>query len=125
MFEITINHDFRPNDYRVYKGKIVIPPYIMAQREELAVKAKAKMSRFGQKPTDRPCKLSIWICRHQDPMKDFFGDGDNHCKWIADSLTGIVYENDAQIQEYHIYKMKTAWPCLKVRVEPFDFVGVP
>lgn len=122
MFECVINHDFRPNDYRVYKGKIVVPDWVMVQREELGFRAKCFMARFGKEPTDKPCKISIWICRRQDPMKDFFGDGDNFCKWVADSLTGIVYQNDAQIQEYHIYKMKSRWPCLKVKVEAFDFV---
>lgn len=117
MFEITINHDFRPNDYRVWHGKIVIPPYVQAQREELGYKASIIMNCQGLKILDTPCKLTIWICRNQDPLKDWFGDGDNHCKWIADALTGIVYRHDAQILEYHIYKLRDLKSYLRVRVE--------
>ena len=117
MFEITICGDFRPNDYRVYKGRIVIPGYIQDQREELAVKAKLLMNKMGLNPFEGACKLSFIICRNQNPLKDWFGDGDNHCKWVADALTGIVYQNDAQIQEYHIYKRRSCQPYLNVKVE--------
>lgn len=117
MIELMLEGDFRPNDYRIYKGKIVVPGYVQDQREELAVKAKLAMNKQGLKPFEGACKLSFIICRNQNPLKDWFGDGDNHCKWIADALTGIVYQNDAQVQEYHIYKRRGFSPYVKVKVE--------
>ena len=117
MFEITIDHDFRPNDYKVWRGKIVVDPAIMQQRDELGFKARALMRRHNLKMIEKACRMSIYICRRQDPLKKYFGDGDNFCKWIADALSGIVYADDSLIQEYHIYKFKTAQCCLQIRVE--------
>ena len=117
MFEVTIFRDFRPNDYRVYKGKIVIPGYIQDQREELAVRSKLVMARQGLKIIEGACRLELHICRNQNPMKDWFGDGDNFCKWVADALTGVVYRNDAQIMEYHIFKRRGSTPWLGVKVD--------
>ena len=110
MFEITIDHDFRPNDYKVWRGKIVVDP-------ALGFKARVIMRSRGLKMFEKACRMSIYICRRQDPLKKYFGDGDNFCKWIADALSGIVYADDSLIQEYHIYKFKTAQSCLQIRVE--------
>ena len=120
MFEITINHDLRPNDYIVSEGRIIVSGVTMSQREELFYRAKVKMSRMGLKPYTCALKMYLYICRRQDPMKPYFGDGDNFVKWVADALQGAVYLNDAQIQEYHVYKMKVLSPCLQVKIEPFE-----
>lgn len=122
MIELYLDHDVRPNDYRVWKGKIVIPPHIQAQREELGFMAKSMMSKNGLNPTLKPCCLFIYVYRNQDPMKDYFGDCDNFSKWVADALTGIVYANDAQVQELHVRKFKSLCPGLLVRVEEIEGV---
>lgn len=117
MFEVTVNHDFRPNDYCVSGGRIFVTAATMAQRQELGYLAKNEMRRRGLVTTFKPCRLFLYINRRQDPMKKYFGDCDNFCKWVCDALTGVVYFDDAQLQEVHIFKLKVKEPSLTVRIE--------
>ena len=33
-------------------------------------------------------------------------DTDNLCKFLLDSLTGVLFEDDAQVVEVHLYKLR-------------------
>ena len=57
----------------------------------------AKVAMCGQPPLSGAVKISVDIYRKRNPLTKNFGDGDNHLKAVMDALTGICYEDDAQV----------------------------
>lgn len=58
----------------------------------------AKMSYKG-KPLDCPLKASVWYYFKDRRRRDIDND-----KLTFDALNGIIWEDDSQIQELHLYK---------------------
>lgn len=59
--------------------------------------ARQAMAMHGLPPLSGAVKISVDIYRKRNPLTKSFGDGDNHLKAIMDALTGICYEDDAQV----------------------------
>ena len=57
-------------------------------------------TQWRQKPIVGELAISVWFYFKTKRRRDL----DNQNKLILDALTGIVYEDDSQIAELHLYK---------------------
>lgn len=69
-------------------------------REARAYQARMKTYAAGATPLKCPVKLTIRVYR---PRK--VGDWDGTIKPLCDALQGILYEDDSQIVEAHVYRL--------------------
>jgi len=93
---LSTNHIYKshcrfghPSVYMTAEGK--------ALKESYGWQAK---SQFKEKPITGDVSLDVRIYRAKK-----IGDIDNYNKILFDSLTGIVWEDDKQINELHIKKL--------------------
>lgn len=57
----------------------------------------ARQAMHGLSPLTGAVKINVDIYRNRKTQSKSFGDGDNHLKAVMDALTGICYEDDAQV----------------------------
>jgi len=87
---------------------------IRAYKEKLAWQGRLSMQE--NTPLSRELAVTIYIYRKWAKTSRRFGDVDNHAKAILDALTGVVYLDDAQITEAHIYKVQADFEGAKIIV---------
>lgn len=85
-----LNHIYR----RTARG-VFLAPKAAAYKAEIA----ALFPAWQQAPTDALCALTVRVYR---PQKR--GDVDGVLKLLLDSLQGILYHNDDQVVELHVYR---------------------
>ena len=79
--------------------------------------ARVAMMKAHLQPIAHPCAVMIIVfnCRH---------DVDACSKICQDACEGIVFQNDSQVQEMHLYKMKDdKGPRMKVEVWKINEIG--
>ena len=76
--------------------RVYLTPFAKAYKE--AVSWEAKQAYKG-KPTKKPIKIQIWYYFPDGKKRDILND-----KLTTDAFQGIIYENDSQIKEAHVYK---------------------
>ena len=81
--------------YRVNNGRPILSREARAYR--LAVQT--LLSASGYKPASGPLALSVAAYR---PRKA--GDADNLLKALLDSLNGLLWGDDGQLEEIHVYR---------------------
>lgn len=85
-----LNHIYR----RTARG-VFLAPKAAAYKAEVA----ALYPAWQQSPTNAPCALTVRVYR---PQKR--GDVDGVLKLLLDCLQGILYIDDAQVVELHVYR---------------------
>jgi Holliday junction resolvase RusA-like endonuclease len=60
----------------------------------------AKQQMAGRPPVVYPVKVTIWFYRKRQGKCDL----DNLSKAVLDALNGIVFEDDSQVVELHLFK---------------------
>ena len=80
----------------IVKGRRAIPILSAEAREY-----KARMATYaaGRQPLQGPLRLTITLYR---PRK--IGDWDGTLKPLSDALQGVLYVNDSQVVEAHVYR---------------------
>lgn len=67
---------------------------------------------------DRAVKVELKIYRNfSSAIHGHFGDIDNLVKGIFDSMNGVVWQDDRQVTELHVYKLTAATPRFELEVE--------
>ena len=90
------------------------PPRYTEFKEALGFYAKIAMD--GRAPFTGAIKITVHVYKKIIPTALTFGDWDNHGKAISDALSKIVYCDDKQIVEGHIYLHKGT-PRIEVELE--------
>ncbi len=88
-------------------------------REARAYQERMKTYAVGATPLDGPVKLTIRVYR---PRKT--GDWDGTIKPLCDALQGVLYLDDAQIVEAHVFRLDDKVnPRVEVTIEGVVDVG--
>jgi crossover junction endodeoxyribonuclease RusA len=94
--------------YTIARGRNILTNEYRDAKEAIAWEVK---SQWKKEPlTDDVC-LNVLIY-HKGRTPDI----DNYLKLILDSLTGVVYEDDKQVNELHIFREKAETAKLIVQV---------
>lgn len=90
-------------------------------REARAYQARMKTYAVGATPLDGPVKLTIRVYR---PRKT--GDWDGTIKPLCDALQGVLYHDDSQIVEAHVFRLDDKVnPRVEVTIEGLDQLPRP
>lgn len=81
--------------YRRTRMGVFLSPQAAAYKAEVA----ATFPAWQQSPTIAPCALTVRVYR---PKRR--GDVDGGLKLVLDALQGILYADDAQVVELHVYR---------------------
>jgi crossover junction endodeoxyribonuclease RusA len=84
---------------RLGKGRVYTPKRTKAQEEKIKLFALLEMRVKRLKPFEGGICLDVEIVQ-----KSRRGDIDNHVKLVSDALNGIVYVDDRQIDEIHVWR---------------------
>jgi Holliday junction resolvase RusA-like endonuclease len=85
---------------RLGKGRVYTPKRTKAQEEKIKLFALLEMRvKRLLKPFEGRICLDVEIVQ-----KSRRGDIDNHVKLVSDALNGIVYVDDEQIDEIHVWR---------------------
>tara|TARA_R110000868_G_scaffold146606_2_gene367450 strand:- start:6073 stop:6447 length:375 start_codon:yes stop_codon:yes gene_type:complete len=88
----------KANSYRIKRRKLVKDATVAAQ--EAAASATAITMMDGQPPWNGPIAVTVNISMNDNRRRDI----DGCLKSLLDSLNGIVWKDDNQIVELHVYK---------------------
>ena len=89
-YPISANRYWR----KTKEGKVYVSPEAKQYRQDV----KNLVSRAGSKPLEGPICLTLHLYRPQRS-----GDLMNREKVLSDALQGIIFLDDAQIEEAHLY----------------------
>jgi len=84
---------------RLGKGRVYTPKRTKAQEEKIKSFALLEMRVKRLKPFEGRICLGVEVVQ-----KSRRGDIDNHVKLVSDALNGIVYVDDEQIDEIHVWR---------------------
>jgi crossover junction endodeoxyribonuclease RusA len=95
--------------YRVVRGR----PILSREAREYRARVQVMLLAEGYRPTSSPVAPSIWLYR---PRRT--GDADNALKALLDALNGILWLDDSQVVELHLYRLDDKNnPRVELRVE--------
>lgn len=97
-FELKLRPPSVNTYWRKWKNRMVISD----KGREFKKQASILLSNdfLEDNPYNVPLKMSIELYFKDERRRDI----DNYCKGILDSMTGIIYEDDEQIQELNLKK---------------------
>jgi len=94
--------------WRNFRGRIVKSKEARDYQELVKIRARLQ----GAKVMEGPVKLTIHWYRGRRS-----GDLSNRCKVVEDSLQGVVFQNDSQVTELHMYRYEDkGHPRIEVEV---------
>ena len=96
MIRIEIEGDVIPAARPRFSGRRAYQPKRNVEYREQVAWA-AKMAMCGAEPLDGEICAVVKVYRKYRRTARVFGDVDNHLKALFDGLSGIVFEDDAQI----------------------------
>lgn len=85
--------------YRMMRGHMVLSDVARAYEEDVGWRAKQYMLDRSIEITDAPVALTIRVFA-PSPRRDV----DNCLKALLDGLEGVVFRNDRQVAELHVYR---------------------
>lgn len=88
----------KANSYRIKRRKLIKDSTVAAQ--EASASAIAVTVMDGQPPWNGPIIVSVYISMNDRRRRDI----DGGLKSLLDALNGIVWRDDNQIMELHVYK---------------------
>lgn len=105
---ITVNKLYRGRRFLTHEGKR-IKFYNAAQAKK----------QFKGKILEGPIKVELQVYFKTKASSDI----DNVCKAVLDSLTGVIWKDDRQIQELHAYKKQDKEnPRIELQVSTLKWV---
>jgi Holliday junction resolvase RusA-like endonuclease len=107
----------KSNNTKCYRGRMVTAKKPAQYESDLSWYAKVVMSSKRLEPTKKLVRLTIHYY-HQSVKKK---DQPNLPKTTADALNRIVYEDDSQIHETHLYRhLDRQKPRVVIKVEEVE-----
>lgn len=82
--------------YRVVNGR----PILSREARDYRARVQRQLAAEGYRPTSSPVAPSIWLYR---PRRT--GDADNALKALLDALNGLLWVDDSQVCELHLYRL--------------------
>lgn len=71
-----------------------------------AIRAAAVEAMIGREPLKGEVTARITLFRRFKPTARNFGDADNHAKAVLDGLSGICFDDDAQVTKLVVEKFR-------------------
>ncbi len=106
----STNHMYTP----IARGKQIMKGTVKRYKYSAGLIAKVAAKKQGWEMTDKPVVLTLWLTPKDYRRRDV----SNICKVIEDAMSGIIYADDSQVHDLHLYKMLPESPgSLKVLVE--------
>lgn len=107
----------KSNNLRMANGHVMIPTKFTRYEQDLALIAKVAMNKKRLVPTK--CLVRVIIHYYHKSVKE--KDLPNLPKTTADALNKIVYEDDSQIHEAHLYRhLDRLRPRVEIHVEEME-----
>lgn len=103
----------KPNNYKKGKRSIYKPKDVHLQESTIKSIATLACEENSWLVSSKPIRVDVYACYKDKRRRDI----DNILKGLLDCLNGIIYKDDSQILEIHVYKLAGTTEYTKVIVQ--------